>query len=280
MPTMAQLEADIWWPREINAPGLVKLGTALCLFYDLPPSSIGIRGDGSAGHLRGYHRSRGFLINSQWATNRTYSVTETAGNRGGGDNRWCCALDFTCPTSVLLPVCKRLDAAVRAGELEKVTEWYGNLDGDTRVDGYNNIENRVASSDSSHLWHLHMSFDRGRAGDDHTDVFNILTQGGTMALWEPSIHEAVNAIVNGSVDKGYITGDEGLSEPGGSVGPARAHNLRTINERLDVLLARPTSSVVLSPADIEALAVQIAARVPKSPTADEIVDRFMARLAK
>jgi len=42
------------------------------------------------------------------------------------------------------------------------------------VDGWDNISDRIASADSSHLTHLHMSFDRGRANEDHADVLAVL----------------------------------------------------------------------------------------------------------
>lgn len=170
---MARMVDERWWREETIPPSLAELGERLRAHYGLPAANIGVKGN--TAHPRGYHRSRAWVKNSAFCTNRSYSVTETAGNRSGGDSRWCCALDVKLPTAELIAACKRLDAAVRAGRLEKITEWYGNDDGDNRVDGYNNIENRVATSDDSHLWHLHMSFDRGRANEDHGDVFAILT---------------------------------------------------------------------------------------------------------
>ncbi len=161
---------DPYYLAEEVPTNLRALGVRLREHFKVPAINIGFKGD--TAHLRGYHRSRAFLLNSPYATNRGYSVVE-AGN-GGGDPDWVSAIDISLPDRDLLPMCKRLDAAVRAGKLEKVSEWYGNLGGDTRVDGYDNIHNRVATSDRSHLWHCHMSFIRGRANDDHTDVFNVL----------------------------------------------------------------------------------------------------------
>lgn len=173
MATEAQLRSERWWNEETIPPNLAALRIKLLNHWKLSPSAIGIRGD--VNHLRGYHRSRNWIRNSKYCTNRSYSVSETAGNKSGGDGRWVCAMDITLPRDLLLAVCRRLDAAVRAGKLEKITEWYGNLNGDQRVDGYDNIRNVSATSDSSHLWHLHMSFDRGKANDNHDDVFRVLT---------------------------------------------------------------------------------------------------------
>lgn len=173
MATLAQLQAESWWRRETIPPALAELRMRLLNYWKLSPSAIGIKGDYR--HLRGYHRSREWIKNSQYCTNRSYSVSETPGNRTGGDSRWICAMDITLPHDLLLPVCRRLDSAVRAGKLEKITEWYGNLNGDQRVDGYDNIRNVVATSDSSHLWHLHTSYDRGKVNTNHDDVYSILT---------------------------------------------------------------------------------------------------------
>jgi hypothetical protein len=65
----------------------------------------------------------------------------------------------------MLLLCQRLDKAVRAGLIEEIAAWYGNTDGDNRVDGWDNIRNRVTTSDDSHLWHFHITFRRRFAGD-------------------------------------------------------------------------------------------------------------------
>src|SRR5690349_698872 len=155
---------------------LALLGRNLRNHWELAAGAVGMRGN--AAHLRGYHRSRRWVKESRYCTDRRYSVSEVAGNSTGGNANWVSAIDVTLPLSLLLPACKRLDADVRAGRLEKVAEWYGNLDGDTRVDGYNNIANHPATSDNSHLWHLHISFIRGHANDNHHDVFTTLTGVG------------------------------------------------------------------------------------------------------
>lgn len=172
-PTLAQMNADPYYKAEVTPQNLAALGAKVKAHYKLAAGTIGYRGD--VHHLKGYHRSRAFCLHSPYSTNRTYSVTETPGNRTGGRDYWVCAIDLTLPHDLLLKVCGYLDKAVRSGRLEKVTEWYGNLNGDTRVDGYDNIRNRVATSDSSHLWHLHISLDRGKANDVHDDLYGVLT---------------------------------------------------------------------------------------------------------
>lgn len=176
MATLTQLQAEVWWGRESIPPAIATLRSRLLSFWGIPSANIGIKGN--TAHLAGYHRSYAWVKNSRWCNSRSYSTSETPGNRSPGNPNWACALDISLPNSKLLPMCQRVDRAVRSGTLEKVTEWYGNRDGDGRVDGYDNIHNRVASSDSSHLWHLHLSFDRGRANEDHSDLYEVLTGEG------------------------------------------------------------------------------------------------------
>lgn len=172
MPTYGQLADEAAWRDEIAAPALRTLRDRLRAHF--LGAQVDVRGDNN--HLSGYHRSRRWIKESIYCENHTYSVSRTVGDRSGGDSNWSCAVDFGgVAQDVLYAVCKRLDAAVRAGRLEKITEWYGNLGDDGRVDGWDNISNRLASADSSHLYHLHMSFDRGRANEDHSDVFDVLT---------------------------------------------------------------------------------------------------------
>ncbi len=181
MPSYDQLANEAAWRAEVAAPALAALAARLRARY--PGAQVGLRGDNK--HLSGYHRSRRWIKESAHCKSRSYSVSRTSGDKSGGDSNWVCAMDLGgLSQSELHAVCKRLDAAVRAGRLEKVTEWYGNFGGDSRVDGFDNISNRLAASDDSHLWHLHMSFDRGRAGEDHSDLFAILTGDDDMSWTE------------------------------------------------------------------------------------------------
>lgn len=179
MPTLAQLRAEQVWKDETIPVELAYLARNLRNHWELTAGAVGTIGNER--HVKGYHRSRNWVLKSKFCKNRKYSVTETAGNKSGGNGNWICAIDISLPARLLLPACKRLDDAVRAGQLEKIAEWYGNTDGDSRVDGYDNIENELATSDNSHLWHLHISFVRSRANDNHADVFAVLTGVG----WTP-----------------------------------------------------------------------------------------------
>lgn len=173
MATLLQLQSEPWWGEEFTPSTLARLAAQLRTALRVPVDAVGTRGD--ANHLRGYHRSSAWVRNSIFCTDRSYSVSETVGNRQPGDSNWVCALDVGgMPQADLLAMCQRVDAAVRSGSFEKITEWYGNINGDQRVDGYDNIRNVLATSDSSHLVHLHLSFDRKRVGEDHADVLAML----------------------------------------------------------------------------------------------------------
>lgn len=179
MVSYAQLEAEAVYRDETIPVELAYLARNIRSHFGLDKYAIGTRGNNV--HLSGYHRSRNWVLKSKFATRRGYSVTDSPLNAKGGNGNWICAIDISVPDRILLPMCKRLDAAVRAGKLEKVAEWYGNKDGDKRVDGYDNIDNEVASSDASHLWHLHISLIRSRANENHADLFAVLSGVG----WEP-----------------------------------------------------------------------------------------------
>jgi hypothetical protein len=203
---MTDISGDFYYKRETIPANLAKLRTDLLEAFNISPDAVGIRGNPLT-HFRGYHRSRNFILNSPHCTDTGYSVTAEVNK--GGDPEWVSALDLALDTKRLMEVCSRLDAAVKAGKIEKVVEWFGNLNGDTRVDGYDNIANRVATSDSSHLWHLHISLARANADDDHSDLFRILTGASAPVLpvsptqavriYQPDIERAVATLVPAGV---------------------------------------------------------------------------------
>jgi hypothetical protein len=161
MPTYAQLQAESWWNREIVTPELDWLGDEICRRTGRPRVAAGSKGDNV--HLNGAHRSQEWIERSRFCTSRTYTVQSGLTVQ---QQRHIAGFDFT-PGSdkAMIAQCKRLMAALRAGTLEEVREFYGNVDGDRIVDGWDNLRNRAASSDSSHLWHWHLSIDRRKLTD-------------------------------------------------------------------------------------------------------------------
>lgn len=174
MPTYAELGREPAWGAEFAPPNLERFYQLLRAHYNLGPAVIGGKGDYR--HLSGYHRSRRWILESKYASNRTYSVTKTLDK--GGDANWLAALDASIPKPELFAVCRRVDAAVRAGELPQVAQWFGTYDAKTVV-GWS--YGKPGTSDSSHLFHLHISFYRSRANDDHTHLYEVITGGASMS---------------------------------------------------------------------------------------------------
>jgi hypothetical protein len=274
MTTAKQMREDRWYQREVTPHGLAELAHHLRVFYDVPDDNVGTRGN--LIHYQGYHRSRAFVLHSPHCTDKTYSVSRTNGDHNGGDENFVSAIDIQVPRAELLAMCKRLDAAIRAGKLEKVTEWYGNLGGDERVDGYDNISNRLASSDKSHLEHLHMSIDRGHADDDHSDLFTVLTGGAIMGgftaeqrdRYIASISERLYGIITGENPIAYrLDGEEEQrSEP---------NNLQI---QLDRIEAKVDANV-----DVEAMGAYVARYLLASDffvsnLAEKVGDRILASI--
>ncbi|WP_433460685.1 hypothetical protein [Micromonospora sp. CA-248212] len=156
MATYAQLQAESYWTREIVTDEIDWLGDELCRRTNRPRTAFGSKGDNA--HLRGAHRSQEWIERSRYCTSRTYTVQS---GLTAEQKRHVAGLDFTPGSDMqMIAQCKRLLAAMKAGRLDEVREFYGNVDGDRIVDGWDNVADRAASSDSSHLWHWHLTIDR------------------------------------------------------------------------------------------------------------------------
>jgi len=165
MVTLAQLDAEPYWDREVVTPELSALGVELRQRTGRPATAFGAKGNTS--HLRGGHRSGEWIAKSIYCTSRTYTAQSgltaeqlrhiaacdwTPGDWGTAANR-----------ALMVAITKRLLAAMRAGQLAGVREVIGTLDGKTvhaeRYDGTR------FSADDSHLDHVHLTFDRRRMRD-------------------------------------------------------------------------------------------------------------------
>lgn len=113
---------------------------------------------------RGYHNSRDHLPMPGYTTD--YSILLAADKEGPDDLG--SAIDWTFPEahngdySRISKYSKRLYAAGKANDPRTVymREFFGNTDGDTEVEGWDFTKNQPASSDKSHLWHIHISIHR------------------------------------------------------------------------------------------------------------------------
>lgn len=116
----------------------------------------------------GYHNTR--TANQQrWPGN--YSIRDAIDREGPSDK--AAAIDYTFPDAqhgdyrTIAKYSKRLlDAGRRDDPRTRVLrEFYGNADLDNEVEGWNYRDHRAASSDTSHLWHIHISVSRKYVGD-------------------------------------------------------------------------------------------------------------------
>lgn len=142
----------------------------------------------------GFHNT-GATNKAEWPTN--YSIRDSINQSGPGWTK-ASALDLTFPdaqggnyasidkyTSRL--VTSSRDAADPRLDLI-LFEFYGQADSDREVEGYNEFREQVVTSDSSHLWHIHLSFLRSRVGDwwGMWALYTVLA-GWTVAQWRASL---------------------------------------------------------------------------------------------
>jgi hypothetical protein len=167
MATRQQLEAEPWWDREIVTSPMVGLGLRLRTAYNAGSGSVGIKGNEV--HLSGGHRSQEWIKNSRYCENRTYTVQ---GSLAGDQWRYCSALDFApgiwgTPDNrrKMIVLTRRAIDAMKAGQIPELIEVFGTLDG-VHVTGWRNDLNVVVTSDSSHLDHEHLRFDRRYCNDN------------------------------------------------------------------------------------------------------------------
>lgn len=121
----------------------------------------GIVGDSE--HTYGYHRGRNFVGLAD------YSVVLAADKTGDGNA--ACALDVKLSASDMELVTNRLMTACRSGDprAAALREFFGTKDGQ-RVTGWDRHDpaqsgdDTLTTSDSSHLWHIHLSIYRSMVG--------------------------------------------------------------------------------------------------------------------
>jgi len=127
-----------------------------------PTSRLG----GIFANKRGYHNTRASNLR-QWP--RNYSIVDRE-DRGGPADK-AAALDWTFPEAQrgnyrrIELYTGRLLASARDKDdprLNGVREFYGQADTDRQVEGWDCRYDCRCSSDPSHLWHIHFSFDRDK----------------------------------------------------------------------------------------------------------------------
>lgn len=244
------ITTETWWTREIVPASLAELGAQLRAHFGVPAVNFGTKGN--ARHRTGRHRSREWVERSDYCTNRAYGTRDPRDRRGNG--RHIRAFDLTLPLAELVRVCHRIDAAVRAGQLPSVAEWFGTFDGRTVVGWY---EGHPGDADDSHLAHLHVGFWTEAAGADHTHLFAVMT-GEDM----PTSKEVATAVWTTEARE-YV--DE------------KHDGVRDQRSVLDILFA--THAAALAAADPIAIAREVIAQLPDdTEITDEQLERVLRRV--
>ena len=120
---------------------------------------------GDAAHGYGYHLAPNQLPSSD------YSVRLSLDTGSGVNRNYASALDISLPASTMKQVTARLKAAAldpNDTAMEYVREFYGTLNGSSVYGLIHDSATgawRQSTSDSSHLWHVHVSIFRKYAND-------------------------------------------------------------------------------------------------------------------
>jgi hypothetical protein len=195
-PNPSRITEQLWWLWQ--------------RLHELEPASeLG----GIFGNKSGYHNTR----NANALTN--YSVRDWQDKQGPADK--AAAIDWTFPDAqrgrygTIIRYTSRLIAAKK--QLQPyLREVYGQADGDLQVEGWDFRYGRSVSSDSSHLWHIHMSFNRGQVTNWAAvqTVYAVLS-GGTNPQEEDMTQEESNLLrtLAWRVDMLVYDRDKGLDNP-------------------------------------------------------------------
>lgn len=182
---MALSPADPYYRAEAVPQSIEDMAAPLCHAYGVGPDAFGDKGNTS--HTSGYHRSRNWVLNSPDSAygSSDYSVRQSRDHHGDGD--WISAFDFTpgvwgTPDNrqKMITLTKRLRAAARANDprLADLREIAGTEDGRSVVTFYAQGGEAKDPFDSSHLDHLHGSFWRDSAANNHQGVIDVMLGTG------------------------------------------------------------------------------------------------------
>lgn len=279
MPTYAQLESEPAWRLEKVTPAMKEFGATMRAAF--PGTEVWFKGDNA--HLYGGHRSLRWIRTSRFCDNRSYTASHPD-DVNGVDVDVITAFDFAAPRAVLIPVCQRLDAAARAGEIEELWEWYGNSNGDRIVDGWNNWLDKPASSDPSHLEHAH-----GTARRKHANNFNFWRRLASIMIGDDMFEKhdravawattnRANALMEGEEFAWYTIDGEELKythptrkNPDGSPAKYSRCEPNAMKQQLD----RIEQNSGLSEEERAAIVAGLAQRIP---TADQIAASLIKQL--
>lgn len=181
----------IWrWPRRVSTygsnPNPSYITDAMWnLWQELAVLEPGTQLGGIYANKPGYHNSR------KQCSPYDYSVVDPEDQRGPGDK--ACALDWTFPEAqrgdyerIALYTSRLLKSAkdVNDPRLNGWREFYGQSDWDSAVEGWDCRYGYAVTSDSSHLWHIHLSESREHATSwDNKEALLSVLKGQTVEQW-------------------------------------------------------------------------------------------------
>jgi hypothetical protein len=175
MVSYQQLTSEPEWGAQFISPVMnAGLLGPLRSFYDLGPNSVGAAGDNN--HLYGRHRSYAWDEASRFCTDPSYGTTAPLDQ--GGNKNWYRACDVGIMGQPLFEASHRMDQLARSDKCPGLAEWFGTFDGVTVVGWF---EGSPSSSDSSHLFHLHVGIWNSYANDASTMQLLYATITGTAA---------------------------------------------------------------------------------------------------
>lgn len=172
---------DPYYKAEVVPESIDDMAAPLCSAYGVGAGAFGAKGN--LVHTSGYHRSRDWVLNSKDSKykSRDYSVQRELDKQGDPD--WISAFDFT-PGDWgtaenrrrMIEITKRMRAAARRNDprLADLFEFAGTEDGKTVITFYCQGGEAKAPFDLSHLDHIHGSFYRGRAANNHRGVIEVM----------------------------------------------------------------------------------------------------------
>lgn len=201
MTGYAELRQEQVWRDQFVPKGLRALVSRLEAHYDPGVTNIGAYGDSR--HLSGYHRSRNWILQSGHCTNRFYSVTETWGNRDGGNGNWISGVDIGVGHKRSLAIWERLNDARAHGSIPSVRQV---------------LLERAP-------WHVHISLDRAHANNNHDNLFAIIIGDSTWRDARVNVEIGLPVLRDGSDGADVVTAQYLLAarghhtKPDGDFGP-------------------------------------------------------------
>ena len=166
-PNPARITDESWW-----------------LMEQLLALESGSRNGGIYANKPGYHNTRAGNLSSD------YSVRDPE-DRGGPSDK-AAGYDWTFLDAkggtygTIARYSQRLRAAGESGD-PRVAGWkefFGQADNDIGVEGWDFREGKSATSDASHLWHIHLSEDRDKVTDmDNKRAILSVLKGESLADW-------------------------------------------------------------------------------------------------